>query len=78
MWSLMKCTPTVGCLAHVANNIRRLKRVVLSTRRTTVHLTSAIGNPTELAEKLIESPVLIDQDGSHGKAFSGIQPAAGE
>ena len=53
--------------SHVANVIRRLKRVAafygLSPQFI---LTSAtIGNPKELAEKLTESPVtLIDEDGS--------------
>ena len=57
--------------SHVANVIRRLKRVAAFYQAYPQFiLTSAtIGNPTELAEKLIESPVaLIDQDGSpHGK-----------
>ncbi len=53
--------------SHVANVIRRLKRVA-AFYGAGPHfiLTSAtIGNPGELAEKLIEAPVtLIDQDGS--------------
>ncbi len=57
--------------SHVANVIRRLKRVAAFYQAYPQFiLTSAtIGNPEELAEKLIESPTaLIDQDGSpHGK-----------
>jgi DEAD/DEAH box helicase domain-containing protein len=53
--------------SHVANVIRRLKRVAnFYGAKPQFILTSAtIGNPRELAEKLIESPVsLIDRDGS--------------
>jgi len=53
--------------AHVANVIRRLKRVAkFYGAQPQFILTSAtIGNPQELAERLIESPVeLIDNDGS--------------
>ena len=53
--------------SHVANVIRRLKRVAtFYGAQPHFILTSAtIGNPGELAEKLIEAPVtLIDQDGS--------------
>jgi len=53
--------------SHVANVIRRLKRVAAFYGATPQFiLTSAtIGNPQELAERLVESPVrLIDQDGS--------------
>ncbi len=53
--------------AHVANVIRRLTRVAkFYGARPQFILTSAtIGNPKELAERLIESPVeLIDHDGS--------------
>jgi DEAD/DEAH box helicase domain-containing protein len=53
--------------SHVANVIRRLKRVAAFYGASPQFiLTSAtIGNPKELAEKLIESPVtLIDEDGS--------------
>ncbi len=53
--------------SHVANVIRRLKRVAkFYGRAPTFILASAtIGNPQELAEKLIEEPVtLIDKDGS--------------
>lgn len=53
--------------AHVANVIRRLKRVAkFYGAQPQFILTSAtIGNPKELAERLIESPVeLIDNDGS--------------
>jgi len=57
--------------SHVANVIRRLKRIAAFYHAYPQFiLTSAtIGNPVELATKLIESPVaLIDQDGSpHGK-----------
>ncbi|HNW95755.1 MAG TPA: DEAD/DEAH box helicase, partial [Anaerolineaceae bacterium] len=57
--------------SHVANVIRRLKRVAAFYQAYPQFiLTSAtIGNPEELAEKLIESPVaLVDQDGSpHGR-----------
>jgi DEAD/DEAH box helicase domain-containing protein len=53
--------------SHVANVIRRLKRVAeFYGASPQFILTSAtIGNPKELAEKLIESPVtLINEDGS--------------
>ena len=53
--------------SHVANVIRRLKRVAAFYGASPQFiLTSAtIGNPKELAEKLIEAPVtLIDTDGS--------------
>ena len=53
--------------SHVANVIRRLKRVAaFHGSHPQFILTSAtIGNPKELAENLIEEPVtLIDQDGS--------------
>lgn len=57
--------------SHVANVIRRLKRVTAFYHAYPQFiLTSAtIGNPEELAEKLIESPAaLVDQDGSpHGR-----------
>jgi DEAD/DEAH box helicase domain-containing protein len=53
--------------SHVANVIRRLKRVAdFHGGHPQFILTSAtIGNPRELAERLIEAPVtLIDRDGS--------------
>jgi DEAD/DEAH box helicase domain-containing protein len=53
--------------SHVANVIRRLKRVAaFYGAEPGFILTSAtIGNPAELAEKLIEAPVtLINEDGS--------------
>ena len=53
--------------SHVANVIRRLKRVAkFYGAAPQFILTSAtIGNPQELAERLIEAPIeLIDQDGS--------------
>jgi DEAD/DEAH box helicase domain-containing protein len=53
--------------SHVANLIRRLKRVATFYGASPQFiLTSAtIGNPKELAEKLIEAPVtLVDEDGS--------------
>ena len=53
--------------SHVANVVRRLKRVAAFYGASPQFiLTSAtIGNPKELAEKLIEAPVtLIDTDGS--------------
>ena len=53
--------------SHVANVIRRLKRVAaFHGAHPQFILTSAtIGNPKELAENLIEEPVtLIDEDGS--------------
>ncbi len=57
--------------SHFANVLRRLKRVcAFYGAFPQFVLTSAtIGNPQELAEKLIESPVhLIDKDGSqHGE-----------
>ena len=57
--------------SHVANVIRRLKRIsAFYGASPQFMLTSAtIGNPAELAENLIEAPVeLIDEDGSaHGE-----------
>ena len=53
--------------SHIANVIRRLKRVAnFYGAQPQFILTSAtIGNPQELAGRLIEAPVeLIDQDGS--------------
>jgi DEAD/DEAH box helicase domain-containing protein len=53
--------------SHVANVIRRLKRVAaFYGAHPQFILTSAtIGNPSELAETLIEAPVvLVDEDGS--------------
>jgi DEAD/DEAH box helicase domain-containing protein len=53
--------------SHVANVIRRLKRVAaFYGAHPQFLLTSAtIGNPAELAERLIEMPVaLVDEDGS--------------
>jgi len=53
--------------SHVANVVRRLKRVVkFYGAKPQYILTSAtIGNPQELAERIIESPVtLVDVDGS--------------
>jgi len=53
--------------SHVANVLRRLKRVAnFYGANPQFMLTSAtIGNPKELAERLIELPVsLVDQDGS--------------
>ena len=53
--------------SHVANVIRRLKRVArFYGANPQFILTSAtIGNPQELAERLVEEPVvLIDKDGS--------------
>ena len=53
--------------SHVANVIRRLKRVAdFYGAQPQFILTSAtIGNPAELAERLIEAPVtLVDDDGS--------------
>ncbi|HEY3473007.1 MAG TPA: DEAD/DEAH box helicase, partial [Anaerolineales bacterium] len=53
--------------SHVANVIRRLKRVAgfYGARPQFILASATIGNPKELAEHLIEEPVhLIDQDGS--------------
>lgn len=53
--------------SHVANVIRRLKRVAkfYGAHPQFVLASATIGNPRELAEKLIEAPVrLIDRDGS--------------
>lgn len=53
--------------SHVANVIRRLRRVAnfYGTRPQFVLASATIGNPKELAEHLIEEPVhLIDNDGS--------------
>jgi DEAD/DEAH box helicase domain-containing protein len=53
--------------AHVANVIRRLKRVAAFHGATPCFIlaSATIANPAELAGRLIESPVtLIDQDGS--------------
>ncbi len=53
--------------SHVANVIRRLKRVAdfYGARPKFILASATIGNPKELAEHLIEEPVeLIDNDGS--------------
>ncbi len=53
--------------SHVANVIRRLKRVArfYGSAPKFILASATIGNPQELAEKLIEEPVcLIDHDGS--------------
>jgi len=53
--------------SHVANVIRRLKRVAnfYGSKPKFILASATIGNPKELAEKLIEAPVeLIDNDGS--------------
>lgn len=53
--------------SHVANVIRRLKRVVdfYGSKPKFILASATIGNPKELAEALIEKPVeLIDNDGS--------------
>jgi len=57
--------------SHVANVIRRLKRVsrFYGSQPQFILTSATIANPKELAEKLIEKPVsVIDQDGSpHGE-----------
>ena len=53
--------------SHVANVIRRLKRVAsfYGADPQFILASATIGNPKELAERLVEEPVhLIDQDGS--------------
>ena len=53
--------------SHVANVLRRLKRVAefYGARPQFILASATIGNPKELAERLIEEPVrLIDNDGS--------------
>jgi len=53
--------------SHVANVIRRLKRVAnfYGSAPKFILASATIGNPAELAERLIEEPVrLIDHDGS--------------
>jgi DEAD/DEAH box helicase domain-containing protein len=53
--------------SHVANVIRRMKRVArfYGSAPQFIFTTATIGNPVELAQKLIEEPVsLIDQDGA--------------
>lgn len=53
--------------SHFANVIRRLKRVAefYGTRPQFILTSATIGNPQQLAERLIEAPVaLLDQDGS--------------
>jgi DEAD/DEAH box helicase domain-containing protein len=57
--------------SHVANVIRRLKRVAeyYGARPQFILTSATIGNPQELAARLIELPVtLVDEDGSpHGE-----------
>ncbi len=57
--------------SHVANVIRRLKRISLfyGSQPQFILTSATISNPKQLAEKLIEKPVtVIDQDGSpHGE-----------
>ena len=53
--------------SHIANVIRRLKRVTsfYGAKPQFILASATIGNPKELAERIIEEPVhLIDQDGS--------------
>ena len=53
--------------SHVANVIRRLKRVAnfYNAKPQFILASATIGNPQELAERLIEEPAhLIDNDGS--------------
>ena len=53
--------------SHVANVIRRMKRVAsfYGAKPQFILASATIGNPKELAERIIEEPVhLIDQDGS--------------
>lgn len=53
--------------SHVANVIRRLKRIAnfYGAHPQFILASATIGNPKELAEKLIEAPIhLIDHDGS--------------
>jgi DEAD/DEAH box helicase domain-containing protein len=53
--------------SHVANVLRRLKRIAdfYGIRPQFILASATIGNPKELAERLIEEPVqLIDNDGS--------------
>jgi DEAD/DEAH box helicase domain-containing protein len=53
--------------SHVANVLRRLKRIAgfYGARPQFILASATIGNPRELAERLIEEPVhLIDNDGS--------------
>jgi DEAD/DEAH box helicase domain-containing protein len=53
--------------SHVANIIRRLKRVTrfYGASPQFIFASATIGNPKELAEKLLEAPVrLVDTDGS--------------
>jgi DEAD/DEAH box helicase domain-containing protein len=53
--------------SHVANVLRRLKRVskFYGADLQFILTSATIGNPAELAERLIEAPVrLVDQDGS--------------
>ena len=53
--------------SHVANVLRRLKRVAefYGAKPQFILASATIGNPQELAERLVEEPVhLIDEDGS--------------
>jgi DEAD/DEAH box helicase domain-containing protein len=53
--------------SHVANVIRRLKRVArfYGAKPQFILASATIGNPKELAQRIIEEPVhLVDQDGS--------------
>ncbi len=57
--------------SHVANVIRRLKRIsrFYGSQPQFILTSATIGNPADLAERLVEKPVkVIDQDGSpHGE-----------
>ncbi|MEA4959123.1 MAG: DEAD/DEAH box helicase [Anaerolineaceae bacterium] len=59
--------------SHIANVIRRLKRIAnfYGSWPRFILTSATIGNPLELGEKLVDSPLtLIDRDGSpHGKRF---------
>ena len=65
--------------SHVGNVLRRLRRLAhhYGSQPTFLFASATIGNPAQLAERLIESPVeSIDEDGSPAgeRVFAFVQP----